>query len=132
MAADDTDRVLVRQHDDVESLSQAAGADVAIRHGLVWERVLLEEPSRPALVHVRHPALVEADPARTYGHQAVRRCAIERPRAKTERPRQLGHEAVTVCAARDHPGAGLHGDARTRAEGGGQPRDLRASSEETI
>src|ERR671911_322107 len=131
MAADDADRALVRQHDDVEPWSQVAGADVAVKHGLVRELVLLEEPSRPALVHVRHPALVETDPTRTYGHQSVRRCAVERPCPKTERSRQLGHEAVTVCAARDHPGAGLHGDARTRAEGGGQPRDLRASSEET-
>src|SRR5215207_4605485 len=132
MAANDADRALVRQHDDVEPLSQVAGADVAVNHGVVRELVLLEEPSRPALVHVHHPALVEADPTCTYGHQTVHRYAVERPRPKTERTRQLGHDAVTVCAAPDHPGAGLHGDAGTRAEGGGQSGDLPAASEETI
>ena len=53
---------LVGKQDHVE-LRQVA-ADVVVRQVLERELVLLQQPARPALVHVREPALIQADARR--------------------------------------------------------------------
>ena len=99
VAAHDPVGRLVRQDDDVEARAQIACPDVAVGKRRVRERVLLEKPPRPALVHVGDPAFVQADAARADGDGGLCGSAVERPGAETEIPNLRAHDGHQILLA---------------------------------
>ena len=114
-----------RDEQDVDPLLEAPRADVGVVQGRVLEPELLEDEPGPALVHARHPGLIEADPARreAVSCQGIlaeadddaatrrrnrRQDAVEHPprllvRRKREPPADAVGSAATVRGDRSRP-----------------------------